>query len=120
LGVTTITFTTGSGPVVESLPEFSGFAQHSDPGPFETDIVGSFLIPLDATAALISGTFGNSVVNSSAGTNVCLGDGPCFVSATPLPPSFYLLLTAFMALGFVVYRRRGENGTFGSAGFSAA
>jgi hypothetical protein len=76
LGATTITFDTTTGPVTESLAEFSG-GVHSDPCNFcEIDTVGDFTIPSNATDATISGTFGNSIVNTSAGVNLCLGEGP--------------------------------------------
>jgi len=73
LGATTLSFTTLTGPVVETLGEFSGITQHLDPCNFcEIDTVGNFTIPSNATGATISGTFGNSIVDSSAGVNVCL------------------------------------------------
>ena len=79
LGATTITFTTPSGSLTENLPEFNGLSGHNDPCNFcEIDTVGSFSIPTDATSATIAGTFGNSTVPNSAGTNLCLGAGaPC-------------------------------------------
>src|ERR1700686_423453 len=48
LGTTTVTFNTSGGPVTESLGEFNGLASHNDPGPYETDTVGMFFIPLTA------------------------------------------------------------------------
>ncbi len=87
LGATTISFTTPDGSVSENLPEFSG-GLHGDPCNFcEIDTVGNFSIPADATAATISGTFGNSIVPNSAGANLCLGAGaPC--AAAPPPNDF--------------------------------
>ncbi|MBV9202710.1 MAG: hypothetical protein JOY83_23855, partial [Alphaproteobacteria bacterium] len=76
LGATAITFDTTTGPVTESLGQFSG-GVHSDPCNFcEIDTVGDFTIPSNATDATINGTFGNSIVSSSAGVNLCLGAGP--------------------------------------------
>src|SRR3954447_9695438 len=72
LGETTITFSTPGGPVIETLPEFSGSGLHNDPCNLcEIDTVGTFFIPADATSAVISGFFGNSIVSNSAGVNVC-------------------------------------------------
>jgi hypothetical protein len=101
LGVTTMSFNTLGGPVVETLGEFSGFASHNDPGPYETDLVGTFFIPLDATSATISGTFGNSAVSSSAGTDLWLGT----VGAVPEPETYAMLLAGLGLLGFTLRRR---------------
>jgi hypothetical protein len=81
LGVTTITFTTPGGPVVQTLGEFNG-GDHSDPCNFcEVDTVGTFMVPSNATGATISGTFGNSQIPNSAGVNLYLGNG-CVVPTT--------------------------------------
>jgi hypothetical protein len=87
LGATTITFHTTTDPVTESLNEFNG-GTHSDPCNFcEIDTVGDFTIPANATDATISGTFGNSVTDTSAGVNLCLGSGPpC--APTPISNDF--------------------------------
>jgi hypothetical protein len=113
LGTTTMTFITSSGPVIDTLPEFSGFGDTPDPGPFETDIVGQFSIPSNAISAMISGTFGNSVNGSSAGVNLCLGDGPCGSSSTPplpaavpLPGALPLFATGLAGLGLLGWRRK--------------
>jgi hypothetical protein len=75
LGVTTITFQTTSGPVTQTLPEFNGSGSHPDPcNACETDTVGTFVIPANATSATISGHFGNSTAGSSAGMNLFLGN----------------------------------------------
>jgi hypothetical protein len=86
LGVTTIDFTTTTGPVIETLPQFSGLANHPAPCNFcEIDTVGTFSIPANAMSAVISGFFGNSVVPNSAAVDVCLGSGaPC--ALTPAVP----------------------------------
>src|SRR5271163_2460259 len=83
LGVTTADFTVSGGPdVIETLPEYSGNS-HSDPGPYDPPtVLGDFAIPADATGLTISGTFGNSINDSTAGVNVCLGSGSC-TSAIP-------------------------------------
>ena len=75
LGVTTITFSTPGIPVTELLAEFSGSSHPADPCNFcEVDTVGSFSIPSNALSALISGTFGNTVVPNSAGVDLFLGE----------------------------------------------
>jgi filamentous hemagglutinin family protein len=83
LGVTTMAFSTPSGQVTEQLPQFSG-GTHVDPcNACENGTVGTFSIPKNATSATISGTFGNSVVSSSAGVNVLLtSSGPPGFSGT--------------------------------------
>lgn len=58
---------------VQTLPEFNGPVLVTDPGPFGSYVVGTFnILPGDGSIT-ISGTFGNSVVGSSAGTDVYLG-----------------------------------------------
>jgi hypothetical protein len=108
LGITTFNFTTLSGPVVESIGEFNGPGSFNDPGPFPSGLlVGTFFIPLDAIALTVSGTFGNSVIDSSSGVNVCLGDGPCgAVGAVPEPSTWAMLILGFAGIGFMAYRRR--------------
>jgi hypothetical protein len=93
LGVTTFDFTTAGSDVVETLPEFNGTTSYNDPciGYCEVDTVGTFNIPINATGGTISGTFGNSVVSSSAGVDVCLGASCPAVSAVPEPSSIFLL-----------------------------
>jgi hypothetical protein len=79
LGATTITFSTTSIPVSETLAEFSG-SSHGDPCNFcEVETVGSFFIPSNALSAVISGTFGNTVTPNSAGVDLFLGQ------FTPVP-----------------------------------
>jgi hypothetical protein len=77
LGVTSITFDiSGGGTVTQTLGEFSG-GFNLDPCNYcEIDTVGSFLIPVGALDVRISGTFGNSVFDSSAGVDLWLGPIP--------------------------------------------
>lgn len=108
LGVTTMTFTTGTGPVTETVGAFSG-GNHSDPCNFcEIDIVGTFTIPDNATAAMISGGFGTNGVGSSAGMNVCLGDiaPPCAASSAVPEPGTVGLVGMLLAGTLAAVRLR--------------
>jgi hypothetical protein len=92
LGVTTITFTTPGGPVVDTLPELNGNGSFNGPCVacyFEVDTVGTFAIPDEASLATISGTFGNSQVPNSAAVCLFLGSlGSCGDGDTTFhPPS---------------------------------
>jgi len=102
LGVTTMTFTTGSGPVTETLGVFSG-GDNSDPCNFcEIDIVGTFAIPGNATGATISGSFGGggNESESSAGMNVCLGSiAPPCAAASGVPEPGTLGLVGMLLAG---------------------
>ena len=94
LGPTTIDFvTSGAGDVKEMLPQFDGGAIAILP-PYQPMILGDFAIPSDAVSADISGTFGISTSPSSAGVNVCLGNGngACGIAATPLPSTWTMLI----------------------------
>jgi hypothetical protein len=108
LGVTTMTFDTPGGPVVQMLGEFSG-GSHFDPCNLcEIDTVGFFTIPVDATGAVISGHFGNSAAGTSSGVNVCLGEdrrGPCTLAA-PEPGSLALAGLALAGLAATGRRRQ--------------
>jgi len=107
LGVTTADFTVSGGPdVIETLGEYSGNS-HSDPGPYDPPtVVGDFTIPADATGLTISGTFGNSIIDSTAGVNVCLGSGSCAGTSTiPEASTWAMMLLGFAGLGFVSYRK---------------
>jgi hypothetical protein len=105
LGVTTADFTVSGGPnVIDTLPEFSG-APHDAP-PFETDTVGNFLIPFDATGLTISGAFGNTANSTTAPTNVCLGAGPCGTApSVPETSTWAMMLLGFVGLGYAGYRK---------------
>jgi hypothetical protein len=105
LGETTMTFTTGGGPATETLGEFSGNI-NNDPCNFcEVATVGNFFIPVDATAAVISGTFGNSGDGSSAGVELFLGALP-----SPVPESSNMaLLMGGLAIVGAGMRRRARN-----------
>jgi hypothetical protein len=105
LGVSTADFTVSGGPdVIDTLPEFSGGVDNAPP--FETDTVGTFFIPSDATGLPISGTFGNTANYTTAPTNVCLGAGPCGGTAPSVPEAstWAMLLLGFAGLGFAGYR----------------
>jgi len=120
LGVTTMAFTTSGGPVTESLPEFSG-GFHINPCNFcEIDTVGTFSIPADATSAVISGHFGNSVISNSSPENVCLGSGPgaCSVTTVPEPGSLGLVISTLVGLGVVMRRRNENEGSWGRRNLS--
>jgi hypothetical protein len=101
LGATTMTFDTTGSPITQTLSAFSGNG-HADPGPYETDTVGIFSIPINALDATISGTFGNSVSSSSAGVNVYLG-------AVPEPETYAMLLAGLGLIGFIAYRRKNDS-----------
>ena len=104
LGVTSITFTTTGAPVTESLPQFSGGNHFT--GPFETDIVGSFFIPLNATSAVLSGTFGNSVNPNSSGVDLFFGPTTGITTAVPEPSTWAMMILGFFGVGFLAYRRK--------------
>ena len=75
--------------------------------PFDTDTVGEFLIPFNATGLTISGAFGNTANITTASTNVCLGAGPCgTASSVPEPSTWAMMLLGFAGLGFAAYRQR--------------
>lgn len=59
---------------IQTIGQFNGTSQVNDPGPFPTYTVGTFTIDPGDTSITISGSFGNSTVSSSAGTDVYLGN----------------------------------------------
>ena len=105
LGITTADFTVSGGPdVIEMLGEYNG-NYHADPGPYDPPTtVGLFSIPGSATGLTISGVFGNSAVDSSAGVNVCLGSGSCGASVVPEASTWSMMLIAFGGFGLIGYR----------------
>jgi hypothetical protein len=108
LGITTITFDTNGGPVIEMLPVFNG-SFHTDPCNFcEVDTVGMLSIPGNATDATISGTFGNSVQPGSAGVNLCLGAGPPCAAVADIaePASLSLLGVGLAGLSLIWFQRK--------------
>lgn len=111
LGVTTMTFDTSSGPVTETLGEFNGIGDYSDPCPApycEVDTVGTFAIPSDALDATISGTFGNSVVPNSAGECLFLGSDSAGCPETktaPEPATLTLIGIGLLGLAPTLRRR---------------
>ena len=91
----------------QTLPEFNG-GYHVDPGPYETDVVGQFNILAGDVSIFISGTFGNSVVQNSAGVDLYLGSilvascvefTTCYSSFTPTPWSYTLSPAEIALLG---------------------
>ena len=86
LGVTTITFDLlGGGTDTQNLGEFTGGFELDPCNYCEIDIVGSFFIPVDALDATISGTFGNSFSDVSAGVDLWLGPVPGSPGPSPVP-----------------------------------
>jgi hypothetical protein len=86
LGVTTITFDlSGGGTDTQNLGEFTGGFELDPCNYCEIDTVGSFFIPVDALDATISGTFGNSFSDVSAGVDLWLGPAPGSPSPVPGP-----------------------------------
>ena len=61
---------------IQTLPEYNG-GYYVDPGPYQPPtVVGQFDILSGDASATISGTFGNSIVSSSAGVDLYLGNNP--------------------------------------------
>jgi PEP-CTERM motif len=59
---------------VQAIGEYNGTGTYYDPGPYQPPtIVGTFDILSGDTSITISGTFGNSVVDSTAGVDLYLG-----------------------------------------------
>jgi MYXO-CTERM domain-containing protein len=103
LGVTTADFTTTTGDIIDTLPEFNGTYLAGPPFPGGL-LVGDFFIPDNATGLTISGTFGNSTVSNSAPSNVCFGPGGCGSTAVPETSTWGMMVLGFMGLGLAAYR----------------
>src|SRR5579864_2852830 len=78
---------------IQMLGQYNGVGAFSDPGPYQPPtVVGTFNILPGDSALTISGTFGNSIVSTSAGVNLFLGTiqvaqciefASCYTSSTP-------------------------------------
>ena len=68
LGSLEAIFQTPGGPVTETAPEYNGNGTN---GLF---IAAEYMIPVDATSAVISGTFGNSTVPNTSLENLYFGE----------------------------------------------
>jgi len=65
---------TKAGSETQTLPQYNGTGSYTDPGPYQpTTVVGTFDILSGDTSLVISGTFGNSTISSSAGVDLYLG-----------------------------------------------
>src|SRR5262249_57487771 len=98
LGATTITFTTTTGTVTETLPAFNGPNENPPCVACLTATVGFFSIPSNATSAVIMGTFANNLPPNSAPLDLYLG-------AVPLPPALPLFAVGLGTLGLLGWRR---------------
>ncbi len=103
-----LTITQGSNTV--SLGDDNG-GFHDDPCDYcEIDTLGTFAVAADGNPLVISGTFGNSEVGSTAGVDICFGDGsdgPCTVptTSTPEPASVLMLGLGMAAIGLKKLRK---------------
>ena len=108
LGVTTLTFTTSSGDVVDTINAFSGGPTYGTCHDCAVYVIGEFVIPNNATALSISGTFGG--LNGSAGMNLFLDSDLCECTFPPDPvpePSTSSTVGAsILALGSLAGLRR--------------
>jgi hypothetical protein len=96
LGSLQIVFQTSSGPVTETAPEYNGSGTN---GLF---IAAEYLIPSTATSAVISGTFGNSVVPNTSLENLYFGA----VVTVPEPATWAMMLLGLGGLGAVMRAHR--------------
>jgi len=92
---------------IQTIASYNGTASYADPGPYQppTVVVTFNILPGD-TAVTISGTFGNAVVESTAGVNLFLGSievaqcieyDPCWEGAEAGTPWSDTLTTAQIA-----------------------
>jgi hypothetical protein len=104
LGSLQILFQTGGGPVLETAPEYNG------DGSDGAVTVADYLIPVDATSAVISGTFGNSTTPNTSLEVECFGSGPC-LAGVPEPAPWAMMLIGVATLGTAMraMRRRQLN-----------
>jgi hypothetical protein len=93
-----IVFQTGGGPVNQTLPDFDGGGVTG-----EVDLLGSYFIPLDATSAVISGTFGNSNSDSTAAQRIYFGQVP---AGAPEAATWAMMLIGFGGIGAALRSRR--------------
>jgi len=99
LGSLQAVFQTSGGPVTETAPEYNGTGLN---GLF---IAAEYLIPADATSAVISGTFGNSTVPNTSLENLYFGE----VIGVPEPATWAMMLlgAGMIGGGLRLARRKG-------------
>jgi hypothetical protein len=92
-----ITFQTPGGPVQQTAPDFNGNGVIG-----EVDLVTTYFIPADATSAVISGIFGNSISDSSAAQKIYFG------ALVPEPGTWAMMIVGLAGLGGLARARRGK------------
>jgi len=95
LGSLQIVFQTTTGPVTETAPEYNGTGVY--PAVY---LITDYMIPANATSAVISGTFGNSTVPNSALEKVYFG------SVVPEPATWALMMLGVFGVGAAMRSRR--------------
>ncbi|WP_348267550.1 PEP-CTERM sorting domain-containing protein [Edaphobacter paludis] len=98
---------------IQTLGEYNGTGVFNDPGPYQPPtVVGTFNILPGDTAITISGTFGNSVVGSSAGVDLFLGSllvgqcvefAPCYNNGAPWSDTLTAAQIASLGTGIVAF-----------------